>query len=78
MKCRHLRWVLHTLAATQKVVRVELAERMLLALAKHERSHPHFLFTGDESWMFYAYDHRTMWVPSLDDVDQIERHSHFK
>jgi hypothetical protein len=54
MKCRHLRWVPHTLTAAQKVVRVELAERILQALAKHERSHFHFLFTGDESWMFYV------------------------
>jgi hypothetical protein len=52
MKCRHLRCVPHTLTAAQKVVRIELAQRMLQALAKHERSHCHFLFTGDESWMF--------------------------
>jgi hypothetical protein len=49
MKCRHLRWVPHTLTAAQKVVRVELAECMLQALTTHERSHFHFLFTGDES-----------------------------
>jgi hypothetical protein len=23
--------------------------------------------------MFYAYDHRTMWVVSWDDIDEIER-----
>jgi hypothetical protein len=48
MECRHLRWARHALTAAQKVVHVELAERMLQALAKHERSHFHFLFTGDK------------------------------
>jgi hypothetical protein len=78
MKCRHLRWVPHTLTAVQKVVRAELAERKLQALAKHERSHFHFSFTGDESWMFYAYNHWTMWVLFWDGVDEIERLSHFQ
>jgi hypothetical protein len=78
MKCRHLRWVPHMLTAAQRVVRVELAERMLQALAKYERSHFHFLFTGDESRMFEACKYRTMWMPSWDDVDEIERPSHFQ
>jgi predicted transcriptional regulator len=39
MKCRHLRCMPHTLAAVHKVVRVELAQRMLRALAKHKSSH---------------------------------------
>jgi hypothetical protein len=54
MKYRHFHCVLHTLTAAQKVVRIELVERMLQALAKHKRCHFHFRFTGDESWMFYA------------------------
>jgi hypothetical protein len=78
MRCHYLRWVPHTLPAGQKVVRGELAERMLQALAKHERSHFHFLFTCGESWMFYVNNHRTMSVPSWDDVDEIERPSHFQ
>jgi hypothetical protein len=60
------------------VVRVELAERILQAVAKHERSYFHLLFTGDESWLFYAHNHRTMCVPPRDDVDEIERPSHFQ
>jgi hypothetical protein len=24
----------------------------------------HFLFTGDELWMFYVYDYRMMWMNS--------------
>jgi hypothetical protein len=49
---------------------------MSQALAKHEHTNYHFLFTGHESWMIYAYDHRTNWVASWDDVDEIERPSH--
>jgi hypothetical protein len=78
MKCRHLLWVPHTLTAAQKVVHVELAERMLQALAKHKCGHFHVLFIGDESWMLYVYDHWTKWVPSWDDVDEIQRPSHFQ
>jgi hypothetical protein len=66
------------LTAAQKVVRVEFAERMRQALAKHHRSHFYFLFTGDDSWMFYAYNHRRMEVPSWDDVDETERPFHFQ
>jgi hypothetical protein len=60
MKCRHMLWVSHTLAAAQRVVRVELEQFMLRALAKHKRSHVHFVFAGDESRMLYAYNHRTI------------------
>jgi hypothetical protein len=60
MKCCHLRRVPHTLTAAQKVVRVELSELMREALSKHERSHFRFLFTGDESWIFYTYNHWMM------------------
>jgi hypothetical protein len=55
----------------------ELVQSMLQALAKHEHTNYHFPFAGDESWMVYAYDHRTRWVASWDDVDEIERPSHF-
>jgi hypothetical protein len=65
------------LARAQKLMRAELAQSMLQALAKHEHTNYHFLFTGDESWMFHAYDHRTRWVTSWADVDEIERPSHF-
>jgi hypothetical protein len=72
-----LGWAAHTLTPAQKLMRAELAQSMLQALAKHEHTNNHFLFTGDESWMFYAYDHRTRWVGSCDDVDELERRSHF-
>jgi histone-lysine N-methyltransferase SETMAR len=77
MKFRHLHWVPHTLTPVQKLMRAELAQSMLQALAKHEHTNHHFPFTGDESWMFYAYDHSTRWVAYWDDIDEIERPSHF-
>jgi hypothetical protein len=43
---------------------------MLLALSKQQVSLFHFIFTGDESWMFYSYQREVMCVPSL-------RYSHF-
>jgi hypothetical protein len=58
-------------------MRRELAQSMSQALAKHEQTNHHFLFSGDRSWMFYACDHRTKWVASWDDVDEIERPSPF-
>jgi hypothetical protein len=76
MKLRHLHWVPHTLTPAQKLMRAELAQSMLQGLAKHEHTNYHFPFSGDESWMFYAYNHRTRWAASWDDVDEIERPSH--
>jgi hypothetical protein len=49
MKCRHLRWVPHTLIPGQKVMRTELAHSSLQALAKREHMNYHFLFSCDES-----------------------------
>jgi hypothetical protein len=76
MKRRHLPWVPHALTPAQTLVLAELAQSMLQALAKHEHTSYHFLFTGDESWMFYAYDYQTRLVASWDDVDEIERLSY--
>jgi hypothetical protein len=78
MKCRHLRCVPHTLTAAREVVRVELTERMRQALAKRARSHFHLLFIGEQSYMFYAYNHRTTCLLSWDDVDEIEQPSYFQ
>jgi hypothetical protein len=66
------------LTPAHKVIRTELSQRILQALAKRKHTNYHFLFTGDESWMFYVYGHRTRWVASWDDVDEIEPSSHFR
>jgi hypothetical protein len=65
------------LTPAQELRPAELGQSMLQALAKGEHTNCHFRFTRDESWMFYAYDHRTRWVVSWDDVDEIEPPSHF-
>jgi hypothetical protein len=44
----------------------------------HQQANFHFLFTGDETWVFSANDHPTMWIASWDDVEEIGRPSHFR
>jgi hypothetical protein len=78
MKYGHFCWVTHTLTAAQKVMRAELAQNTLQALAKHQHTNFHFLFTGDKTWMFSAHDHRPMRVSSWDDVEEIGWPSHFQ
>jgi hypothetical protein len=78
MKCYHMRWVPHTLTDAQKSKRAQMAGEMLVELGKHQASNFHFLFTGDESWIFYVYHHRTMWAASWEDVDEVERSSHYR
>jgi hypothetical protein len=73
MKCWHLLWVPHTKTRDHKLIRAEMTQSMLQGLAKHMNTNYHFLFRGDESWMFYACDHRTRCVTSWDDVDEIGR-----
>jgi histone-lysine N-methyltransferase SETMAR len=65
------------LTQPQKNGRVESAQAMLRELAKHQASNFRFLLTGHQSWLFYAYHHETMLAASWDDVDEIERPSHF-
>jgi hypothetical protein len=65
------------LTQPQKDPQGELAQAMLQELAKHQASNFRFLFTGDESRLFYAYHCETMLTASWDDVEEIERPSHF-
>jgi histone-lysine N-methyltransferase SETMAR len=78
LKCLHLRWVPHTLTAEQKAKRTSYAEVMLRTLVRHESTGFHYLFTGDESWIFYTYHDRTMWVYSWEDVNEAVRPSHYQ
>jgi histone-lysine N-methyltransferase SETMAR len=76
LKCRHMRWIPHRLSEPQKAKRAELAVPMLRALAQHDDPSFSALFTGDESWMFYDYHPRTMWVASWEEPDEFERTTH--
>jgi histone-lysine N-methyltransferase SETMAR len=62
MKCCHLRWVPHLLSSEQKAKRAEMARSMLNDLREHARTDFLSLFTGDESWMLYAYPYETQWI----------------
>jgi histone-lysine N-methyltransferase SETMAR len=75
LKLRHMRWVPHTLTVEQKAKRAQLAGSMLSELEMHRASNFHFIYTGDESWLFYHYDQQRMWVASWEDVEEIERPS---
>jgi transposase len=50
---------------------------MLQMMESHAASNFHLLWTGDESWMFYEHDHETMWVASWEEVDELERPTHY-
>jgi hypothetical protein len=76
MKCCHLRWIPHTLTVGEKVAREHVAKNILEILATHAASNFHFLFTGDESWLLYAYHVRIMWTLCPENVDQVQRASH--
>jgi hypothetical protein len=75
-KFLHLRWVPHTLDSCQKATRAETAQRMLVELRKHARSNFHFLFTGDETWVFYENPNTHMWVADIGELDEVQRKSH--
>jgi hypothetical protein len=75
MKLCHVRWVPHTLSREQKAKRTELAKTMLAVLAKHGASSFEYLFTGDESWIFYTYHQQTRWVALWEEVDEVPRMS---
>jgi hypothetical protein len=77
MKCYHVRWVSHTLTVAQKAKHKEMAGSMLQTLESHAASNLHFLWTGDESWMFHEYDHETMEAASWEEVDKLERPTHY-
>jgi hypothetical protein len=77
MRFYHLRWIPHTLTAAQKAKRKEMAGSMLQTLESHTASNFHFLSTGDESWMFYGYHHETVWAASWEEVDELERPTHY-
>jgi hypothetical protein len=59
MKCYHMQWARDTLTE-QKAKHRETAGSMLQTLGSHAASIFHFLWTGNESRMFYVYHHESM------------------
>jgi transposase len=62
MKKKLLKWVPHSLNATQKRIRKELATEMLTILKEDEENDFVNIITGDESWFWYRYDYDAVWV----------------
>jgi hypothetical protein len=50
----------HALTAAKKVTSREVLGSMLETLESHAASNVHFLWTGDESWMFSEYHYGIM------------------
>jgi hypothetical protein len=53
------------------------AGSMLQTLESYAASNFHFLWPGDESWMFQKCYHRTLWAASWEEVDELERPTHY-
>jgi hypothetical protein len=77
MRYCHMRLILQLLSVEQKVRWAELAKSMLSELMKQEKSGFHFLFTGDEFWMFCHNPGNKMWVAGMCDFDHVREKSHF-
>jgi hypothetical protein len=54
-----------------------MAGSMPQTLEGHATSNFHFLWTDDESWMFYEYYHETMLAASWEEVDRLGRPTHY-
>jgi hypothetical protein len=78
MNYRDLRRVPDMLPPNQKAKRARLAGSMMASLRKHASHDIHYIFTGDESSMFYSYPHTHQCVASLDDRKEIVRETHFQ
>jgi hypothetical protein len=77
MKYCHMGWVPRTLTAAQKVKSVDVAGSMLQRLESQTASNFHFLWIGDELWMFYEYHHEIMEAASWENVDELEQPTHY-
>jgi histone-lysine N-methyltransferase SETMAR len=59
---KHLRWVSHSLSATQQVQRVTLANRLFPGLGSIKQHGRYFVVALDESWFYFATDHEQIWM----------------
>jgi hypothetical protein len=60
MKCYYMRWVPHMLTAAQNAKCRKIVGSTLEMPERHPASNFHFLWPGDESWIFYEDDYETM------------------
>jgi histone-lysine N-methyltransferase SETMAR len=76
MKLRSAHWVPHVLNSHQKAKRMEFAQEMLQTLEAHRETNFQHLYTGDETWLYYAYYQRKYWVAPWEELEEIPRPSH--
>jgi hypothetical protein len=70
---KHLRWVPHSLSATQKAQRVTLANRLLLELRSIKHYGWHCVVTLEESWFYFATDHEQIWMRPEEEPPALSR-----
>ena len=73
-----LTWVPHQLNNAQKKLRFDMSKMMIQKLnyLKHDKFK--YIYTGDETWCKYHFDHKRKWVVSSDDLDERTRPSNFE
>jgi histone-lysine N-methyltransferase SETMAR len=59
---KHLRWVPHSLTASQKHQRVQLSKELLLLLTSVQADPNQYLITLDESWFYLWSERDTIWL----------------
>lgn len=73
-----LKWVPHHLDNSQKKLRVQMSRKMkqILTMLKHDNFK--YVFTGDETWCKYHFDHKRKWVLSSEDLDERIKPSNYE
>jgi hypothetical protein len=65
----------HTLTKAENAKLRETGESMLQTLENHATAN-HFLWTGDERWLFYEHQHEIMWTAAWEEVGELARPRH--
>ena len=68
MKFVHLRLSPHFLTEDQKKKWVKMAKNLLKNLKEEEATGFEFVMTGDESWFYYHYPQKEIWILNGEDV----------
>lgn len=73
-----LKWVPHNLNNSQKKLRVQISKKMIQMLTMLKKDNFKYVFTGDETWCKYHFDHKRKWVLSSEDLDERIRPSNYE
>jgi hypothetical protein len=72
---KHLRWVPHSLTATQKTERVTLSIELLHQLRSIEHHGWQFIITLDESWFYLSTDYEYIRLHQEEQPPERPRHT---